>query len=73
MVRRLDGMELQQLHKFRQEVRHFERMLPDDLSADNIDLLVQQSKRVRNACTLLIRALAEERDNQATGQEATSA
>lgn len=38
----------------------------------HLALMVDQAKRVRRVSTLLIKALANERDNTATAQEGTS-
>lgn len=67
-------MELQPLHKFRQEVRHLDRMLGSDDQPDDesIDLVVQQAKRVRTASNLLVRALARHRDQLQPDKEGTS-
>ena len=64
-------MELQQLHKFFQEVKHFDRVLGDDLNEGNVELALAQAKRVRNSSSMLIRALAQYRD-QLQPKEGTS-
>lgn len=66
-------MGLQQLHKFRQEVQHLDRIVGSDLpDEDTINLAVAQAKRVRTASSLLVRALAQHRDQLQPDKEGTS-
>lgn len=69
-----DGpMGLQQLHKFRQEARHLDRMIGDSLPDDDtIQMVLAQAKRVRTASNLLVRALAQHRDQLQPNKEGTS-
>lgn len=55
--------ELQEaLHKLHREQEHLRRIFEDnDL---HVELALSQAKRVRSACTFLVRALAVERDNR---------
>lgn len=56
------------------EVDHLDAILPEEREPDAIetDLALSVAKRVRVASTLLVRALAERRDNIATAPEGTS-
>ena len=48
------------------ETEHLDRIVGTGVSDENLDLALSQAKRVRKHATLVIQALAEERDNPAT-------
>jgi len=52
------------------EVDHLDRIIEDDLDATGIGLALSVAKRVRKQSTLVVQALANERDKTATAQEA---
>lgn len=59
-----------EVNKLRTEMRHLDRMLSDENAP--VGMLVQQSKRVRTASSLLVKAVARHRDQLQPDKEGTS-
>jgi hypothetical protein len=52
------------------EVDHLDRIVDEDMDAVGIGLALSVAKRVQRTSRLVVQALAQERDNTATAQEA---
>ena len=54
------------------EIEHLDRIVGDGVADHNLGLTLAQAKRVRKTATILIKALAHERDKPATANGGTS-